>query len=167
MNSMGAFMNALFFERQKMLPMPYRALVALLGVVLLILSYLCYNGTIVQEGKTFDIYAFIVTSAISVSIILLALFLTLTVTVTETEITIRTLGTKRIQKSDIDRVVLIDQVHAVRDYGGWGIRYWFKGKGYTIPGNKGAVEIHIKGAKFGTLITSMRPEELCDSLRSN
>lgn len=160
-------MDTLFYERQKMLPMPYRALMVLLGIALLILSYLCYNGTIVQEGKTFDIYSWIIASTIAIMIILLAIFLTLTVTVTETEITIKTLGTKRIQRSDIDKVTLIDQVHAVRDYGGWGIRYWFKGKGYTIPGNKGAVEILIKGAKFGTLITSMRPEELYESLGSN
>ncbi len=38
------------------------------------------------------------------------------------------------------------------DYGGWGIRYGFKGKAYNVKGNRGIYISHINGKKilFGT-----------------
>ncbi|MDY0294116.1 MAG: hypothetical protein RBQ77_06090, partial [Candidatus Methanomethylophilaceae archaeon] len=55
--------------------------------------------------------------------------------------------------------------NALRDYGGWGIRYWTRGKGYIVPGSEGGVEIFLKGRDRGILIASRRPEELLSAIR--
>lgn len=62
----------------------------------------------------------------------------------------------------------IESVEAItykplREYGGWGIRYGFQGKAYSVSGNQG-IQIHThKGARilFGTL----RPTEFIATVR--
>jgi hypothetical protein len=46
----------------------------------------------------------------------------------------------------------------IKDYGGWGIRYWFKGKAYNVSGNKG-VKIYLKNGK-NILFGSKKSNEL-------
>lgn len=48
--------------------------------------------------------------------------------------------------------------HPIREYGGWGIRYGFKGKAYNVSGNRG-VQLELSGGKK-LLIGSQRAEEL-------
>ena len=46
----------------------------------------------------------------------------------------------------------------IKDYGGWGIRYGFKGKAYNVSGNKG-VKIYLKNGK-NILFGSKKSNEL-------
>tara|TARA_B110001454_G_C12705828_1_gene428534 strand:- start:254 stop:721 length:468 start_codon:yes stop_codon:yes gene_type:complete len=46
----------------------------------------------------------------------------------------------------------------IKDYGGWGIRYGFKGKAYNVSGNKG-VKIYLKNEK-NILFGSKKSNEL-------
>lgn len=45
----------------------------------------------------------------------------------------------------------------IREYGGWGIRYGFKGRAYNVSGNRG-VQLELSGGKR-LLIGSQRAEE--------
>ncbi len=49
------------------------------------------------------------------------------------------------------------QYHPIRDYGGWGIRYWIKGKAYNVSGNKGIKLVFTNGSRL--LIGTNKPEE--------
>ena len=46
----------------------------------------------------------------------------------------------------------------IKDYGGWGIRYGFKGKAYNVSGNRG-VKIYLKNGK-NILFGSKKSHEL-------
>lgn len=51
----------------------------------------------------------------------------------------------------------------ILEYGGWGIRYgWKGGKAYNVSGNQG-VQVHLRGGKE-VLFGSRRPEELESAL---
>ena len=48
--------------------------------------------------------------------------------------------------------------HPLREYGGWGVRYGFKGKAYNVSGNRGVQLELVDGERL--LVGSQRPEEL-------
>ncbi len=50
------------------------------------------------------------------------------------------------------------------EYGGWGIKFGFKGKAYTVSGNKGLQIVFKNGKKL--LIGSQNPETLVDAIDS-
>lgn len=52
--------------------------------------------------------------------------------------------------------------HPLRDYGGWGIRWGFKGKAYNISGNRGVQLVLIKNKKL--LIGSQKPDALAQAI---
>lgn len=54
-------------------------------------------------------------------------------------------------KKHLIKIEEIEEIEALQykpisDYGGWGIRYGFKGKAYNVSGNKG-VKIHLKNKR--------------------
>jgi hypothetical protein len=53
---------------------------------------------------------------------------------------------------------------ALKEYGGYGIRYGTKGKAYNVYGNRG-IQIEFQDGKC-LLIGSQRPEELMQALES-
>lgn len=53
---------------------------------------------------------------------------------------------------------------ALKEYGGYGIRYGTKGKAYNVYGNRGIQFEFLDGKRL--LIGSQRPEELIQALRS-
>lgn len=54
--------------------------------------------------------------------------------------------------------------HPIKEYGGWGIRYgWRGGKAYNVSGNRGVQLVFRNGKKF--LIGSQRPEELAQAIK--
>ena len=53
---------------------------------------------------------------------------------------------------------------ALKDYGGWGIRYGQKGKAYNVSGNLG-VQLELANGEY-LLIGSQNPEELAEALGS-
>jgi hypothetical protein len=50
----------------------------------------------------------------------------------------------------------------ILDYGGWGIRYGWKGKAYNVSGNRGVRFKSLRGRDL--LIGSQRPEELASAI---
>jgi hypothetical protein len=52
------------------------------------------------------------------------------------------------------------------DYGGWGIRYGYRGKAHTVSGKTG-LDIYLKDKKKPLLIGTQKPEELQDWLTTN
>ena len=52
--------------------------------------------------------------------------------------------------------------HPLRDYGGWGIRWGFKGKAYNVSGNRGVQLVLIKNKKL--LIGSQKPDALAQAI---
>ena len=151
--------TTLYHETQRMLQPAGAAAVTLLMLVIEILAILSYRGAI-DLGRGMDPVGLCVVTAVVVVVDMLALFLRMDVTVTEQEIRIKTVWTRRIPKDDIESVEVRDRIRAVREYGGWGIRLWFRGIGYIAPGNDGGVEVRIVGRKTGILISSRDPDAL-------
>ena len=54
------------------------------------------------------------------------------------------------------------EYRALREYGGWGIRYGAAGKAYNVSGNRGVQLEYSDGQRL--LIGSQRPEELCRAI---
>ncbi|MDI6783925.1 MAG: DUF6141 family protein, partial [bacterium] len=52
----------------------------------------------------------------------------------------------------------------IREYGGWGIRYGWKGTAYNVSGNRG-VQLELNNGKR-ILIGSQRPEELVRAIKA-
>jgi hypothetical protein len=50
----------------------------------------------------------------------------------------------------------------ILEYGGWGVRYGWKGKAYNVRGNRG-VQLYLRSGKR-LLIGSQRPEELARAI---
>ena len=127
--------------------------------VVVVIDYLGY----VNIDQT-DIVTLSIVTAVVIFVIGLALLLKMDVTVDGEYLSIRTIGTRRIHLGDIAEATVRDRIYAVREYGGWGIRLWNKGIGYIAPGNKGGVEVKVKGEKHGIMISSKNPEILLRAL---
>ncbi|MAX05934.1 MAG: hypothetical protein CMD19_05805 [Flavobacteriales bacterium] len=68
----------------------------------------------------------------------------------------------RIKKSDIEKIEAL-KYKPLGDYGGWGIRYGFKGKCYNVKGDLG-VKVFLKNGSY-ILFGSQRHKELEKSLQ--
>lgn len=154
--------NTTFHERQRMLQ-PWASVVLTVAMLILevvvVIDYLGY----VNIDQT-DIVTLSIVTAVVIFVIGLALLLKMDVTVDGEYLSIRTIGTRRIHLEDIAETTVRDRIYAVREYGGWGIRLWTKGIGYIAPGNKGGVEVKVKGEKHGIMISSKNPEILLRAL---
>jgi len=58
----------------------------------------------------------------------------------------------------------VQTYRAIRDYGGWGIRYGRKGKAYNVSGNRG-VQLQLSNSER-ILIGSQHPEEMAEALNT-
>lgn len=69
------------------------------------------------------------------------------------------------RRISLDNVVSVKAVtyHPIAQYGGWGIRYTWKGKAYNVSGNRGVRIDYSNGRHL--LIGSQRPEELASAIR--
>ena len=68
-----------------------------------------------------------------------------------------------IKTNEIEKIEAL-KYRPVGDYGGWGIRYGFKGKCYNVKGNLG-VKVFLKNGSY-ILFGSQKHEELEKSLKS-
>ncbi len=69
----------------------------------------------------------------------------------------------KVDFSDIEHFE-IRYYKALKEYGGWGIRYGLNGKAYNVSGNKG-VMLHLQTGKR-LLIGTRKPEEFYDALKN-
>ena len=67
-----------------------------------------------------------------------------------------------IKKNEIEEIEAV-QYKPLVDYGGWGIRYGFKGKAYNVSGNLG-VRVHLKNGR-NILFGSQKYKELEKALQ--
>ena len=67
-----------------------------------------------------------------------------------------------IKLDEIEKIEAL-QYSPLGDYGGWGIRYGFKGKAYNVSGNKG-VKVHLTNER-NILFGSQKHNELARALR--
>ena len=67
-----------------------------------------------------------------------------------------------IKIEDIKKIKAMEY-SPMKEYGGWGIRYGFKGKAYNISGNKG-VKIHLSNGR-NILFGSLKYKDLEKSLK--
>jgi len=67
-----------------------------------------------------------------------------------------------IKLDEIEKIEAL-QYKPLGDYGGWGIRYGFKGKAYNVSGNKG-VKVHLTN-KRNILFGSQKHNELAQILK--
>ena len=58
----------------------------------------------------------------------------------------------------------VQTYRAIRDYGGWGIRYGRKGKAYNVSGNRG-VQLRLSNGEL-ILIGSQHPEEMAEAIKA-
>jgi hypothetical protein len=70
---------------------------------------------------------------------------------------------KRIPLEDVVSVTP-QAYHPILRYGGWGIRYTWKGRAYNVSGNRGVRLDYASGRHL--LIGSRRPEELAQAIES-
>jgi hypothetical protein len=67
----------------------------------------------------------------------------------------------KIEWNEVENYEVV-KYHPIRDYGGWGIRYGFKGKAFNVSGNKG-LQLYLKNGKK-ILIGTQRESELSEFL---
>ena len=67
-----------------------------------------------------------------------------------------------IKIKEIEKIEAL-QYKPIAEYGGWGIRYGFKGKAYNVSGNKG-VKVHLSN-KRNILFGSQKYKELEKALK--
>ena len=68
-----------------------------------------------------------------------------------------------IDIEDIERIKAMEY-SPLKEYGGWGIKYGFKGKAYNVSGNKG-VKIFLKNG-LNIMFGSQKHNELAKALKS-
>jgi len=70
-----------------------------------------------------------------------------------------------VQKIPLDRLKSFEatKYNPILEYGGWGIRYGFKGKAYNVSGNRG-VRLKLKDGA-GMMMGSRRPEDLARAIK--
>jgi len=110
-------------------------------------------------------YAMIIVTLVFVLLISIVVFLKYSVTVTDGEVRIKTIGVRVISRDKIEKTEVQD-IHAIRQYGGWGIRYWGKGTvGYIFPGAEKGVMIFMKDGKR-IMMSSRKSEDLYTVLQN-
>lgn len=154
--------NILYHESNRMLGVGSTICIVILMVLLECAAVLCYRGILSFDDV--DLVGLAVITAIVLGVCALAILLRLDVTVTDDEIRIRTIGTRTIARDDIGSATVRTDLKAVREYGGYGIRIWLKGTGYTVPGLKTGVEISVLGKNRRVFISSKDAESLASAL---
>lgn len=109
-------------------------------------------------------YAMIIVTLVFVLLTSIVLFLKYSVTVTDSEVRIKTIGVRVISRDTIEKTEVQD-IHAIHQYGGWGIRYWRKGTiGYIFPGAEKGVMIFMKNGNR-IMLSSRKSEDLYGALQ--
>ncbi len=70
---------------------------------------------------------------------------------------------KKIKWSEVEAAE-VRKYKPISEYGGWGLRYGFKGKAYTVSGKTG-LQLYMRAGK-NILFGTSRPEELADYLKT-
>lgn len=158
-------MEAKYQETQQMTQTWSKAALVIVMIALWFLALASYMNVLPQNGYM-GWEVMVIVTVVLAAVVILALFLKMKVTVTDDEIRIKTILTRVIRRSEIESLEIRDKIYAVREYGGWGIRWWVRGIGYIAPGNNGGVEVHTAEGKHGIMISSKDPQALLDALKS-
>lgn len=151
----------IYKESQRQLPWIISVLIILMAAIVEAVLFYSY---FYQDRNSVPWYLLAVVTVLMVSLVYLALFLRTTVTVTEDEVIIKTIPVRRILKKKIKNVEIQD-IKALRQYGGWGIRYTGKKIGYISYGDKRGVMLHFEKGN-DIMISSKDPEALMEAITS-
>jgi len=114
-----------------------------------------------------DILGWCIGGGVTVLVVLLAVTVELTTEVCVDGLYLRFfpfhLSFRRIDLVQVTRCQAVTY-WPILQYGGWGIRWTWKGKAYNISGHRGVRLDYANGRHL--LIGSQRPEELADAIRS-
>ena len=154
--------NITYHESNRMLGPASTVAIVLLMVFIECLAVLCYTGRLSIDE--IDSVGLAVVTLIVLAVIAMAFLLRLDVTVTATELRIRTVRTRVIPRDSITSATIRTDVDAVHEYGGYGIRIWLRGTGYTIHGMDGGVEVETANSGRRIFIASRDPGSLASAL---
>lgn len=121
---------------------------------------LVWSFTLAENAVPWPVFAIV--TVVFVFLGYVVLFLKTTVRITEDKIFIKTIPVRTINKDEIEKCEIVD-IKALRQFGGWGIRYTWNRIGYISYGNKKGVMLHING-KRDVVISSSKPEELANAI---
>jgi hypothetical protein len=140
-------------------------------LLIAVMSFAIYNlaqeiiHAVLANNNPPDIEIIIVSSLFGIGLPILFYLLNLTIEVRPDGICIRFfpfhLSFRVIRYADIESYKETNY-HAIKEYGGWGIKYGRKGKAYTVFGNRG-VQLKLKNGDE-ILIGSQKPEELTTAI---
>lgn len=154
--------NILYEETQKMMSKTVAFMILALMIVVegtLICTYLY-----IESSASESLITIIPVTLVFAILLYLAFFLKTRVTVTSEEIRIKTVPTRIILKKDIKKAE-VQEIKALRQYGGWGVRYTGRKIGYISGGCKDGVMLHFEN-RNSIMISSKQPEELLNAILS-
>ncbi len=148
-----------YFESQRLISSIWLATLMCLAFVIAEVAVIyCYVNDLSMPW-----YVMIVITLVLALLILAVLFLRYSVTVTDSEVRIKTIGARVISRDTIEKTE-VQEIHAISQYGGWGIRHVGNGTvGYIFSGAEKGVMIFIKDGKK-VMISSHRFEDLQKAL---
>ena len=158
--------NTYFYEEQKMkLKWVYALLYLLFGLQF----WIVYQQEILDKpfgNNPAPSFVYLIGAVVLVLILTMVQKMTLFTTVDQNGIHIKIkpfhLKGKFIPWENIEKIY-IRKYKPVREFGGWGIRYWLGGKAYNMYGNKGLQMILNSGSKI--LIGTQKPVEFEQALK--
>lgn len=153
-----------FEEKQYMINPPLAryglGILMLALIVLMIVIYLEQWGT-----NPLPLYGLIFVSLLFVILFVVFMFLMMKITVDDSEIRIKTIPTRRILLSEIEKCE-IREYKPLKEYGGWGVRYTFGKKiGYISSRVGKGVELTLKDGKR-VMIGTDRYEDLFNAINN-
>ncbi len=154
--------NILYEETQKQMSKTMALIISALMIVVegvLICTYLYAESYATESLVTIAVVTFVFAI-----LLYLAFFLKTRVTVTSEEIRVKTIPTRVILKKDIKKAE-VQEIRALRQYGGWGVRYTGRKIGYISAGCKEGVMLHFEN-RDDIMISSKHPEELLNAILS-
>lgn len=154
--------NILYEETLKQMSKTMAIIILALMIIVegsLICSYLY-----IESSRTTSLISIAIVTFVFAILLYLAFFLKTTVTVTSDEIRIKTIPTRIISRKDIKKAE-IQEIKALRQYGGWGVRYTGRKIGYISAGCEKGVMLHFEN-RDDIMISSKHPEELLNAVQS-
>lgn len=101
-----------------------------------LISQIIYKNPIGNHPAPNTVLMIVCLFIFGLTVLFKVMYLQVTVSSTDVHIKFFPFLNKYIPKSEIEKIEKV-QYSPLRDYGGWGIRYGFKGTAYTINGNTG------------------------------
>ncbi|MDR0198250.1 MAG: hypothetical protein LBI08_00715 [Methanomassiliicoccaceae archaeon] len=132
----------LYRESQPVAPLWLSLVILISFIGIMAFSLYAVWGDDLSEGTSAVIVSVTVAIILTVSLFMIRI----KVTVTDESLTVTTFRKRTIPMGDIENISTED-FKALRDFGGWGIRFGRKGWGYIAAGTDKGIRVHLKTGK--------------------